>query len=207
VSTDGLATWPVIADGASVVGGAPATAGSDLRRQTFERVIPALRPELYRYAFWLSRDPTVADDVVQDALVRAWRSFDSLKDRGAIKHWLLTIVRREHARIYERKRLPSSDIDELSAGEQFSISTEDDTDLADLRGAIFSLEPEYREPLVLQVLMGYSADEIGDIMSITPGAVLTRVCRARKQLAARFALPETPSRHDGQHAASPELAR
>jgi RNA polymerase sigma-70 factor, ECF subfamily len=189
VSTDGVAAWPVVAGDNPAADGA--RVGNDLRRQTFERVIPALRPELYRYAFWLSRDPTIADDVVQDALVRAWRSFDSLKDRGAIKHWLLTIVRREHARIYERKRLPSSDINDLTASEQFSIATEDDTDVADLRGAIFGLEPEYREPLILQVLMGYTAEEIGAIMGITAGAVLTRVCRARKHLAARVAPTDT----------------
>jgi RNA polymerase sigma-70 factor, ECF subfamily len=193
VSTDGAVAWPVVAGESPVAEGAGARVGNDLRRQTFERVIPALRPELYRYAFWLSRNPTIADDVVQDALVRAWRSFHSLKDRGAIKHWLLTIVRREHARIYERKRLPSSDIDDLTAVEQFSIATEDDTDVADLRDAIFSLEPEYREPLILQVLMGYTAEEIGGIMGITPGAVLTRVCRARKHLAVRFALTDTAS--------------
>src|SRR5262245_11625172 len=65
----------------------------------------ALRPELLRFAFWLARDRSVAEDIVQEALLRAWRSRTELKDASAVRPWLLTIVRREHARLYERKRL------------------------------------------------------------------------------------------------------
>jgi RNA polymerase sigma-70 factor (ECF subfamily) len=55
-----------------------------------------------------------------------------------------------------------------------------------MRQAIFGLEPAYREPLVLQVLMGYSVAEVAKLMDITTGAVLIRLFRARKKLAASF---------------------
>ena len=55
-------------------------------------------------------------------------------------------------------------------------------ELGDLRTAIFQLEDDYREPLVLQVLMGYSTNEIAEMMGLKQGAVLTRLHRARHKL-------------------------
>ncbi len=75
----------------------------------------ALYPDMYRYAAWLSRDKATAEDVVQEALLRAWKSLDSLRDDKAAKPWLLTIVRRENARYFERRRLETVDIDNLTA--------------------------------------------------------------------------------------------
>jgi len=69
------------------------------------RLFESMRPDLLRFAHWLARDRAIAEDIVQEALLRAWRSRDALKDLGAARPWLLTIVRREHARLYERKRL------------------------------------------------------------------------------------------------------
>ena len=122
--------------------------------------------------------------MVQDALVRAWRSIDSLRDENSVKTWLLTIVRREHARFYERKRLETKDIDDLSMAESALIAVGHDTDVDDMRRALFNLEEDYREPLVLQVLLGFSTQEIAELMGIKPGAVLTRLHRARKTLVA-----------------------
>jgi len=155
---------------------------SDARRLRFERLVAPWRDDLYRYAFWLSRDPDLAEDVVQEAMLRAFRSLESLKDEGSVKAWLLTIARREHARVYERKRLETQDIDELSATEAALIATGDDTDVDDMRKAIFELEEGFREPLVLQVMFGLSTEEIAEAMDLKQGAVLTRLHRARKKL-------------------------
>ncbi|HEY5623139.1 MAG TPA: sigma-70 family RNA polymerase sigma factor [Gammaproteobacteria bacterium] len=154
----------------------------DARRLRFERLVAPWRDDLYRYAFWLSRDPDLADDVVQEAMLRAFRSLDSLQEEGSVKAWLLTIARREHARVYERKRLETQDIDELSAAEAALIATGNDTDVDDMREAIFELEEGYREPLVLQVMFGMTTGEIAEMMDIKQGAVLTRLHRARKKL-------------------------
>jgi RNA polymerase sigma-70 factor (ECF subfamily) len=144
-----------------------------------------LRADLFRFAYWLARDRSVADDVVQETLLRAWRALDSLDDDGAAKPWLLRIARREHARLHERKRLETVDVDALAAAEDpaLAASTEDAM-TTDLRMALLKLPDDYREPLVLQVLMGCSADEIAAQLGLTPGAVLTRLCRARQKLRA-----------------------
>ncbi len=154
----------------------------DPRRRRFERLCEPLRADLYRFAFWLARDRSVAEDVVQETLLRAWRSLEALTDDNSAKPWLLTIARREHARLHERKRLVTVDVDALSTAEDPALGRSDDHESGDVRAAIFALPDEYREPLVLQVLMGYSTDEIAAHLGLTNGAVLTRLCRARQRL-------------------------
>ena len=163
---------------------------AETRQQRYERLVGANRADLYRYAYWLNRDPQLAEDVVQDAMLRAWKSLDSLREDEAAKPWLLTIVRRENARFFERKRLETVDIDELVGAPTLHLATVDDTDGDDMRQAIFALDADYREPLALQVLMGHSTKEIAEIMGLTDGAVLTRLHRARKKLIDNFDLGE-----------------
>ncbi len=155
--------------------------GADGAPLAVERLFQTLRPELLRFAWWLARDRTVAEDVVQEALLRAWRSRDSLKDPAAARGWLLTIVRREHARLYERKRLEITDLDEVIAAEDPQLAAEGD-ELVGLRLAITQLPEEYRVPLVMQVLGGFSTEEIARELTLSTPAVLTRLFRARNRL-------------------------
>jgi RNA polymerase sigma-70 factor, ECF subfamily len=154
----------------------------------FARVLETLRPDLVRFAFWLARDRAVAEDVVQETLIRAWKSRDELKDSAAARPWLLTIIRREHARLYERKRLPTVDVDQVEALGDPALATDGDAGLEDLRRAIMQLPDEYREPLVMQVLGGLSTSEIAAELKLTQPAVLTRLFRARNRLRTIYGL-------------------
>src|SRR5580698_1022820 len=109
---------------------------ADLGAGAVERLFATLRPELLRFAWWLARDRAVAEDVVQEALLRAWRSRDALKDPAAARGWLLTIVRREHARLYERKRLEITDLDAVIAAEDSQLATAEGDEMVGLRLAI-----------------------------------------------------------------------
>ena len=148
----------------------------------FEALCAPLRPDLFRFAFWLARDRAVAEDVVQDTLLRAWRSFASLGDEAAVRPWLLTIARREFARRFERKSFETVDVDDVAELEDPALTAEDAQQVMEMRAAIWALPGDYREPLVLQVLMGYTTEEIAAHMKLTPGAVLTRLFRARDKL-------------------------
>ncbi|MGB5334490.1 MAG: sigma factor, partial [Woeseiaceae bacterium] len=75
------------------------------RKRRFDELVTVYHADMYRYAAWLCRDRAIAEDVVQEAMLRAWKSLDALRDAAAAKPWLLTIVRRENARYFERKRL------------------------------------------------------------------------------------------------------
>ena len=152
------------------------------RRRRFDELVGVYHQDMYRYAAWLSRDRTVAEDVVQESLLRAWKSLDALRDDAAAKHWLLTIVRRENARYFERRRLDTVDVDDLTPSQEALLADQPDHELDDVRDAIYRLDDDYREPLVLQVLLGYSTNEIGELMGLRQGAVLTRLHRARLKL-------------------------
>ena len=156
--------------------------GENQQYARFQALCQSLRPDLLRFALWLSRDRSLAEDVVQESMLRAWKSRDALQDEKAAKSWFLTIIRREYARTFERKRLPTVDLDALVASEEPALAGGEDPDLAELRLAIYQLPQDYREPLILQVLMGFTTAEIGQQLELSTAAVLTRLFRARRQL-------------------------
>ena len=156
------------------------------------RLFESMRPDLLRFAHWLARDRAIAEDIVQEALLRAWRSRDALKDPSAARPWLLTIVRREHARLYERKRLELVSLDEVVETQASPRFAEPGGELFALRHAIMKLPIEYREPLVLQVLGGFTTEEIARELALSATAVLTRLFRARNKLRVICGLAAAP---------------
>jgi RNA polymerase sigma-70 factor (ECF subfamily) len=175
---------PVSSNDGSALG---ATAGDPL-----VRLFESMRPDLLRFAHWLARDRALAEDIVQEALLRAWRSRDALKDQAAARAWLLTIVRREHARLYERKRLELVALDDGIEPEGMPSPPGPDSEIDSLRGAILKLPLEYREPLIMQVLGGFSTAEIAEELSLSSTAVLTRLFRARNKLRTLYGLTPAP---------------
>lgn len=123
----------------------------------------------------------MAQDLVQETFMRAWRALDDLRDPVAARSWLLTIVRREHARTFERKRFETQDIDDTPI-EDHAPGADEQSQIEQMRRAMHQLEPKYREPLVMQVLGGFSCLEIADQLGISESAVMTQVFRARQKL-------------------------
>lgn len=139
----------------------------------------AYSADLYRFAYWLCRDRHAAEDLVQEACLRGWKSWLELRDATQAKAWLMIILRNEHARSYSRKRNEAS-LDDMDEAQLPSIpSFEAGLDAAQ----VVRLLPEsYREPLLLQVIGGFSCAEIAGILGTSEGAVMTRLTRARQAL-------------------------
>ncbi|MDD1783229.1 sigma-70 family RNA polymerase sigma factor [Enterovibrio sp. ZSDZ35] len=152
------------------------------KQRRYEALVRAWHRDLYRYAYWLTKDQHVAEDLVQETCLRAWRSLDSLQDDNAAKAWLITILRRENARRFERKQLELVDIDDHQVADNSQQSEEASVEQQWLHKQIMRLAPEYREPLVLQVLAGFSGEEIAEILDLNKNTVMTRLFRARNQL-------------------------
>jgi RNA polymerase sigma-70 factor (ECF subfamily) len=156
------------------------------RSRQFDQAARAYSADLYRYAYWLCRDRFIAEELVQETFARAWKNWDSLEDLAAAKPWLITILRNEHARLYERKRLDIGDDDpqelELPSHDRPGAHLE-------LEQLVEELPPAYREPLVLQVLGGYECKEIAEMLGTSEGAVMTRLTRARQALRAVISEP------------------
>ena len=153
------------------------------KQSQFEALVRATSADLYRYGYWLCRDAALAQDLVQESYLRAWRSLDDLRDTNAAKAWLVTILRREHARLHERVRPQIEALDEGHADEGAAAPDAGGEDSI-VRAAIAALPAKYREPLVLQVLGGFSCDEIAATLSISTSAVMTQLFRARQKLKA-----------------------
>lgn len=149
------------------------------RHHQFERAIRAHSGDLYAFAYWLCRDRQRARDLVQETGLRAWRAWGGIRDDSAIKSWLFTILRNEHARTFERKRVEVVDVDldslELPAGSAMESALE-------VREALQALPEGLRQPLLLQVLGGFSCREIAVMLDTTDGAVMTRLTRARQAM-------------------------
>lgn len=166
-----------------------------MRRQ-FEKLVSDYSADMYRFAFWLGGDEQLAQDVVQEACLRAWRSFARLQDINSGKAWLFTIIRREHARHFQRKRLPTSDIEDHEVAELAAWADPEQVGSdQEIRQAMQRLPENYREPLLMQVLGGMSCKEIAADLDVNAGAVMTRLFRARNKL--KTLLEDDPDTGEG----------
>ena len=124
--------------------------------------------------------------LVQETFLRAWKALDSLKSEKAAKSWLITILRREYARTFERKVPKFTDIETVPVPEDEDLEPDERVERQMLRKAMASLPAKYREPLLLQVVMGHSCAEISTQLGISKSAVMTQLFRARELLKAKI---------------------
>ena len=156
------------------------------RQAKFNQLAETYGIDLYRYAMWICGNDALAKDLVQETFLRAWKAMDKLKDPKAVKSWLITILRREYARTFERKVPKFTDVDKVVVPEDSELEPEDRTEIKMLRQSILKLAPKYREPLLMQVVLGYSCQEISEALDISKSAVMTQLFRAREQLKSRL---------------------
>lgn len=149
------------------------------KRTAFETAVGDCLDDLYRYAYWLCRDRWQAEDLAQEAILRAWRGWPGLREHRAVKGWLFTILYREFARSASRPRLATVSDDETR------IEPQDHADpglALDLDRALRALGEESRHAILLQVLGGFTCAEIAAVLGSSEGAVMTRLTRARQAL-------------------------
>ena len=151
----------------------------------FERLTLPHLDAAYTLARYLTRDPHDADDVVQDAFLRALKYWGSFQG-GDARAWLLTIVRNVCHAMWSGKK-PAEEFDEELHGADDAVEAADARALrADtretLRQALDRLPLEFREMLVLREIQGLSYEEISRIAGVPLGTVMSRLSRARARL-------------------------
>jgi RNA polymerase sigma-70 factor, ECF subfamily len=168
----------------------------DRTKESFQRLAAAELPALYSLARRLVRDG--AEDLVQEALLRAYRSFGTLKDGAAAPRWLKSIL----VNVFrDQLRKQARSVEELQVGEidDFSLyRTLVDEDpfpysdmlhhdflhafaREDVREVLMRLPELYRAPLVLRYIDGFSTKEIARLLGVPLGTVLARLHRGRKR--------------------------
>ena len=168
----------------------------DDKRGRFEaEVLPHLNAA-YRFARWLAHSPGDADDLVQEAMLRAFRGFDALRGSD-VKAWLLAIVRNCHSTALKQQQrrgfVPLPEEHDAQDGyamiattpdpESVSIRRDDERTLERLMSA---LPEEHREVLVLREIEDMDYREIATVTNIPIGTVMSRLARARAALKARW---------------------
>lgn len=154
----------------------------DADQSKFRALVEAYAADLYRYAFWTTHQESLAEDLVQETFMRAWRGIDGLHDPKAAKAWLWTILRREIARHYERRKRESNALDAYDQTLAQEAASTGAVERWALSRALKTLPEASREALLLQVIGGYSCEEIAEMVGSQPGAVMTRLSRTRQKL-------------------------
>lgn len=154
-----------------------------LRHKKLTRELCANRQRFYKLAYSWTADPMLADDLVQEAMQKAILSFDSLKDDSKLNAWTCRILMNCH-RDWLRRRKDTVDFDDYEiAGDgdpQSHVSTRDTSAL--VRQCIARLSEKHRTVITLVDLMEFSYEEVSQALEIPIGTVMSRLCRARRQL-------------------------
>jgi RNA polymerase sigma-70 factor (ECF subfamily) len=166
-------------------------------RERFERDVLPMLPSLYGAALRMTRNPADAEDLVQDTYLRAFRGFASFKEGTNLKAWLYRILTNSFINTYrKRQREPQTvegpdDLDEWYLFDRLGArsvegSAEDQVleQLPDeeVKAALESLPENFRLPVLLADVEGFSYKEIADIMGTPIGTVMSRLHRGRKAL-------------------------
>lgn len=155
------------------------------RAREFELLVRGSSADLFRYAYWLSGDRSRAEDLVQETLLRAWRALDTLRDPKQARSWLITTLRREFARGFERAEPDHlEDIDTLADQLAAPETLDQELERDDLMRRMAALPRNHREAIVLQVLFGYRQDEVARLLDTTPATANNWLFRARRALMA-----------------------
>jgi RNA polymerase sigma-70 factor, ECF subfamily len=157
--------------------------------ESFERIVVPLLDDAYTLARYIMRDEHDAQDVVQEAYLRAWRHYGGFRG-GDARPWLLAIVR-NCCHTWRRSARPQQHVveyvDEVHGNTEDGQRTTDAdaidaSDRTEIRVALDQLHPEHREVIVLREIEGLSYKEIASVTGAPIGTVMSRLARARRRL-------------------------
>jgi len=159
-----------------------------MRPRVFDEIVLPHLDAAFNYARWLTRNDAEAEDVVQDACVRAIRFFSSLRDDNP-RAWLFTIVRNTwYSRVSRRAHVAAGAAlsDEQHQWPDDALDPEErllqQHTVAVVRAALEQLPVDFREAIVLREIEGLSYKQIAAVVGVPIGTVMSRLARARERL-------------------------
>ena len=146
--------------------------------------LPLHLPAMRAFAISLTRNMAAADDLVQDAIVKAWSSFDKFEPGTNMRAWLFTILRNTFYSGVRKRRRDVADPDGIHTATLFEKPAHDGRlAMNDFMVAFNQLSPVHREVLILVGASGFSYEEAAEMTGVAVGTVKSRASRARLRLA------------------------
>ncbi len=147
------------------------------------RMLIALLPEMRGFARFLVRQPAEADDLVQEAIVRALAALPQFQDGTNLRAWVFRILRNAFYEQARRRRTEQSALAQSFAEDEARDPSQPGyLELSDLQRGLFRLSPTLREALVLVGAQGLSQEDAASVCGVPVGTMKARVSRARAQL-------------------------
>ena len=161
----------------------------------FKRELSAVIPHLRAFARGLCGRPDMADDLVQETMLKAWAARDRFQPGTSMRAWTFVILRNAYLTEMRRNRF-RGDYDETAAERLLTAPAgqEDPIHLADMHRALLQLPAERREALLLVGAGGFSYEEAAEICGCAVGTIKSRVGRARASLSAMLEEGNIPHR-------------
>ena len=149
-------------------------------QQQFEECVQQCADSLYRVAYRLTGNRTLALELVQETYLNAWKSLPNLKDSNKMRSWLFAIMRNQFSKLLHKEKRNAQTIQQLAT---IPTSSQLDNDTTDrVQTALQTLDDIHRLPVLLVSLEGMSVEEAAGILDVPRGTVLSRLHRGRAKL-------------------------
>ena len=149
-------------------------------QQQFEECVQRCADSLYRVAYRLTGNRTLALELIQETYLNAWKSLPNLKDSNKMRSWLFAIMRNQFSKLLHKEKRNAQTIQQLAT---IPTSSQQDNDTTDrVQTALQTLDDIHRLPVLLVSLEGMSVEEAAGILDVPRGTVLSRLHRGRAKL-------------------------
>lgn len=149
-------------------------------QRKFEQCVESCADSMFRVAYRLTGNRTLASELVQETYLSAWKSMDSLKDPDRMRAWMFSILRNQYTKLLrkEKRHVPTTEhLSDVSIREPTSDDTTDR-----VQAALEMLDENHKLPVLLVSLEGMTVDEAAKILNTPRGTVLSRLHRGRQKL-------------------------
>lgn len=146
----------------------------------FEACVDQCADSIYRVAFRLTGNDTLAMELVQNTYLEAWRCIGQLKEKEKMRGWIFSILRNQYSKLLriEKRSIPTTDVIGEVAQNQDNV----DCVSSGVQEAIDQIEDKFRLPLLLVAIDQMSVDMAAEVLNIPRGTVLSRLHRGREKL-------------------------
>lgn len=153
----------------------------ELLRQ-YESCVVACADSMYRVAFRLTSNSTLARELVQETYLQAWKNLRSLKDPAKLRGWMFSILRNQYTKLIRKESKVANPTEHIEMVAEPSSSENKNDSQEIVQAALATLDDKHRLPLLLVSMEGMSVEQASEVLDVPRGTILSRLSRGREKL-------------------------